>query len=60
MWILEIVLRFGMQGEDIIEHTNGKCHVFYTLVCKRNVFSSILMPSVLSVQFNQLADHCVT
>jgi hypothetical protein len=23
-----IVLQFGMQGEDILEHTNGKYHVF--------------------------------
>jgi hypothetical protein len=23
-----ILLWFGMQGEDIIEHTNGQCHVF--------------------------------
>ena len=23
-----IVLRFSMQGEDTIEHTSGKCHVF--------------------------------
>ena len=22
------VLHFSMQGEDIIENTNGKCHVF--------------------------------
>ena len=28
-WILEMmVLRSSMQVEDIIEHTNGKCHVF--------------------------------
>ena len=26
-----IVLCFGMQGEDIIEHTNDKCHVFYII-----------------------------
>ena len=23
-----IVLRFNMRGEDIIEHTNGKWHIF--------------------------------
>jgi hypothetical protein len=23
-----IVLRFSVQGEDTIEHTSGKCHVF--------------------------------
>jgi hypothetical protein len=23
-----VVLRFSMQGEDILAHTNGKCHVF--------------------------------
>ena len=23
-----IVLRFSIQGKDIVEHTNGKCHVF--------------------------------
>ena len=25
---LDDSLRFSMQGEDIFEHTNGKCHVF--------------------------------
>ena len=23
-----IVFRFSMQGEDIMEHINGECHVF--------------------------------
>ena len=23
-----IVLHFSMQGEDIVKHTNGNCHVF--------------------------------
>lgn len=31
MWhikILEmIVVQFGMQGEDVVEHIDGKCHV---------------------------------
>ena len=37
--ILElIVLGFSMQGEDILEHTNGKCHVF-TFMYARGRFS---------------------
>jgi hypothetical protein len=24
-----IVLHISMQGEDILEHTNGKCYVLY-------------------------------
>jgi hypothetical protein len=29
MGVLEvIVLRLSMQGEDVIEHANAKCHVF--------------------------------
>ena len=32
-WMLEmIVLCFGMQGEDVIEHTNGKYHVLHVQV----------------------------
>jgi hypothetical protein len=58
--ILEmIVWRFSVQGEDSFEHDNGKCHVFYILVCKRKVFMSILMPSVIGVHFRQLVDHIV-
>jgi hypothetical protein len=43
-----IVLRFGMQGEDIVEHTIGKCHV-YVLVCKRKLFLNILMSRVICI-----------
>ena len=29
-WILKmVILRFCMHREDTMEHTNGKCHVFY-------------------------------
>ena len=60
--ILEIiVLRFNMQGADVNEHTNHKCHVFTFLnLCKRKVFLSIRMPSVICVHFSQFVDHCVT
>ena len=43
-----IVLHFNMQGEDIMEHTNDKCHVL-TFSCARETFFSILMPSVICV-----------
>ena len=33
-----IVLRFSMQGEDIFEHINVKCHVF-THYYTRGIFS---------------------
>ena len=52
-----IVIRFGMQGEDVIEHTNGKCHVFTFQYAR--VFLNILMPSVSCVHFSQLIDHYV-
>jgi hypothetical protein len=49
-----------MRGEDIFENTNGKCHVFTFLVCKRKIFLSIVMASVICVHFSQVVDHCVT
>ena len=52
-----IVLRFYMQGKNITDHTNGKCHVFAFLVCKRKI---LLMSSVIRVHFRQLVDHCVS
>ena len=54
------MLHFGMQGEDFFELTNDKCHVFYILVCKRNILLSVLMASVIFVKFSQLVDHYVT
>ena len=54
-----VVLHSSMKREDIIEHTNGKCHVFAFLVCKRKIFLSILMSGVICVHFSQLVDHCV-
>ena len=51
-----IVLCFIMQGEDMIEHTNDKCRV---LVCKRKIFLSILISSVICVHYYQLVEHCV-
>jgi hypothetical protein len=53
-----IVLHFSMQGEDSIEHTSGKRHLYTFLVCKRKIFLSILMPNVICVHFGQLIDHC--
>jgi hypothetical protein len=35
-----IVLRFSIQGEDIFELINGKCHAFYILVCKGRILLS--------------------
>ena len=46
-----MVLRFSMQGECVIEHSDGKCHAIYILVCKRRIFLSIRMSSVTCVQF---------
>ena len=54
-----IVLRSSIHWADIIVHTNGKCHVFTFLVCKRKIFLSILMLSVICVHFSQLVDHYV-
>ena len=55
-----IVLCFSMQGEDIFERTNGKCHFVYTVICKRTIFLSMQMVGVAFVQFSQLVDDCVT
>jgi hypothetical protein len=41
MGILEmVVLHFGMQGKDIIEQTNGKCHM-RALTCCKTIISDI-------------------
>ena len=32
------VVHFGMQGEDIIEHSNGKCYLRISSPCKRKIF----------------------
>ena len=55
-----IILCFSIQGEDILEHANDKCHVFTFFVCKRKMFLSILMPSVICLHFSQLVDCYVT
>ena len=54
-----IVLLFSMQGEDVIEHISGKGHVFTFFVREREIILSILMSSIICVQFSQLVYHCV-
>ena len=46
-----IVLRFSMQGEDIIEHTNGKFHVFMFEHEEEEFREHRLMSSVMCVDF---------
>ena len=36
-----IVLCFGMQGEDAIEHTNGKYHVLHVSMEEENIIEHI-------------------
>ena len=48
-----IVMHFDMQGEDIIKHTNSNVSCVYILVCKRKIFFSILMPSIICVHVTQ-------
>ena len=55
-----LVLCFSMQIEDIIDHTNGECHVLCYSLQKEKIFLSILMPSVTCVNFSQFVDHCET
>ena len=56
-----IVWHFSMQGEDVIEHTNDKPHVFYILVCKEIFLSLLSFVQVSFVYtFSQLVGHCVT
>ena len=50
---------FGMQGEDIIEHVNGKCHVVYISICERKIVLSVLVLNVICSHFSQLVDHCL-
>ena len=49
-----IVLRFSIHGEIIIERTNGRCHAFSNLVCKRKIFLRISMSRVNFVRLSQL------
>jgi hypothetical protein len=45
-----IIMHFSVQEEDVIEHiTNGECRVLEFLYASRNVFSSILVPSVICI-----------
>ena len=53
-----IVSRLSMQEEESFDCTYGKCHV-YIIACKRRIFLSILMASVICVHFSQLVDHYV-
>ena len=48
-----IVLSFSIQGENIFERTNGKCHV----LCFSMQEENILMASVICVHFSLLVDH---
>ena len=49
-----IVVHFSIQGEGIIEQSNGPWQVpcVYILVSKRKIFLSILMPSVICLNLN--------
>ena len=47
-----------MQGEDIMEHTNGKSHVFTFSKQEEDVLEHT--SSVVCVYFSQFVDHCVT
>ena len=60
-WILEMMIfSSSMQGEDILEHANAKCHGVYFLLCKRKRFLTMSMPNVICVHISQLVDHYVT
>ena len=60
---MTLVFCFYMQGEDIIEHTNGNCHVNLHLNMQgedSKILLSLLMSSVICVDFSQLVGHYVT
>ena len=40
---------FNMQGEDVMQHANGKVSCVDILVCRRKKFLSILMSNVILV-----------
>ena len=48
-----IVLRFSMQGEDIFERTNGKCHVLHFSMQEQHILNHKLMTSDIYVHFSQ-------
>ena len=54
-----IVLRFSVQRKDIFDCTIGKYQVFTFLVCKRKIFLSILMATIICVHFSQLVEHYI-
>jgi hypothetical protein len=50
-----------MQGGDIVEHTNGKCHLIHFSMQEEDIperKSNAQLSFVYT--FNQLVDHCVT
>ena len=49
---------FKCAREDIIIHTNGKCHVS-TFFSKKMICLSVLIPSASCVHFSHHVDHCV-
>ena len=58
--ILEmIVLRFGMQGEDIVEHTINQQVSCLRFSVQEEVILKHTMSRVICVYFSQLVDHCV-
>ena len=54
-----IVLRFSMQGEDIVECTNGKCHILHFSMQEEEILS-ILEACVIRVHFSQLLNYYKT
>jgi hypothetical protein len=49
-----IILRFSMQEEDLVEHTNGKCYVLAFQYARGKMFLSTVMPSIICVHFSQV------
>ena len=45
---------------DVVEHTNGKCHVFTFQYTRGRCFGHTGAQSIICVHFSQLVDHCVT
>jgi hypothetical protein len=55
-----IVLCFIMQGGDIVEHTNGKCHLIHFSMQEEDIPECKSNAQLSFVYTFQLVDHCVT
>ena len=54
------VLRFSMQGEDILNVLMASVLCLYFSMQEDDILEHSVMASVICLHFSQLSDHCVT